>query len=144
MILRMQGIAHLRGNATLVNLVSSSQLECSCIEDVGIKHIVLVSFEFPRGHQPQTTILSKPLLPHQERLRRTFHSGRLMMPLLQFGPQWEQIVDLPSNYLLQFFLMVRLLSSVTPTARKKFCGIFQLALKTGIQFTTTNSFSRNC
>ena len=109
-----------------------------------VKHIGLVSFELPRGHQPQTTILSKPLLPHQERLRRTFHSIRLLMPFLQFVPQWEQIVDLPSNYLLQSFLMVHLLSSVTPTARKNLCGRFQLALKTTIQFTTTNSFSWNC
>ena len=93
-------------------------------------------------NQPQPLSLYKTLLPHQERLRSTFYSGILLMPLLQFSLQWEQIVDLPAHYLLQYFLMVRLLSSVTPTRRKTLCKIFQLAFKTDIQFTTTKSFSQ--
>ena len=129
---QMQGISRFCRNANLANLVSSFPLECSGIEEVSVKQIGLLYFGFPGGHQPQTPILSKPLLPHQERLRRTFCSGRLLMTLLQFGPQWDQMVDLTAHYLLQSFLMTRLLSSVIPKTRKTLCERFQLAFKTAI------------
>ena len=38
-ICHMQGIAHLRENATLTTLVSSFPLECSGIEEVVVKQI---------------------------------------------------------------------------------------------------------
>ena len=82
MIFQMQGIYHLHGTSTLATLVSSFPLEFSGIEEGGVKQIGLLSFGFLGGHRPQTPILSKPLLPYQDRLRRTFNSGRLMMPLL--------------------------------------------------------------
>ena len=123
-ICQIRGIAHLRGDATLATLVSSFPLDFSSIEEVGVHKIGLSSFELPGGHQPQNPILSKKLLPHQERIQITFHGGRLLMPLLKFGLQWEQIVYLPAHYLLQSFLMVRLLSSMTPTTRKALCDRF--------------------
>ena len=79
------------------DLGSSLPLECLGIEEVGVKNNVLLYLRFPGGHQPQTPILSKLFLPHQERLRRTFHGGRLLMPLLQFVLQWEQILYSTAN-----------------------------------------------
>ena len=111
---------------------------------MGVNKIGFLSFGFRGVHQPQTPILSKPLLSHQERLWSTFHGSRILVSLLQFGLQWEKIVDLPVYYLLQSFHMVRLLSSVTPTVRKTLCERFQLVFKTVIQFTTTKIFSRTC
>ena len=56
MIFQMRGISHLRVKAALATLVSSFQLECSAIEEVGVKQIGLLSFGFPGGYQPQTPI----------------------------------------------------------------------------------------
>ena len=110
----------------------------------GIRADWFLSFGFPGGHHPQYPVFSKLLVPQQERLQRTLQDGRLLMTLLQFGLQWEQIVYLPVHYLLQSFMMVRLISSVTPKARKTLCNRFQLAFKTAIQFTMTKIFSRTC
>ena len=77
-----------------MTLVLSSPLECSDIDEVGLKKIGLLYFRSPRERQPQVLISSKPLLKHQDNHCHTFQGGRVLMLSIQFGLQWVQIVDI--------------------------------------------------